>query len=317
MITTHPSPFLLVDRPTGTNPWLVQIAYAMVIGIFAADLLLPAGITPGVLYVAPVLLMLSLPPQRQPFGIAALCTPLLLAGFLWSPPGSGMWIDAINHILILGAVWITALLSTRRQELERALRRSHDDLERQIQGRTAELMAANTSLQTAEQKLARERDLLKVTLASIGDAVIVTDLAANLTFMNSVAESWTQWPLHKAIGNSIANVMPLCDEETQRTIDNPVTRVLQEEIGVELTNHMLLMTRDGHEIPITSSVAPIRDQDRRVYGVVMVFHDVSTQQQAEVALQRARAAAEAADRTKSEFLASISYELRTPLNVIL
>jgi len=109
----------------------------------------------------------------------------------------------------------------------------------------------------------------------------------------------------------------LLDEQTRQPLESPVDKVLRKQRVVELANHTLLRARDGHEIPIKDSGAPIRDADGQVYGTVMVFHDVTPSRQVEAALRQAKAAAEAADQTKSEFLAIMSHELRTPLNVIM
>ena len=156
-----------------------------------------------------------------------------------------------------------------------------------------------------------------VTLTSIGDAVLTTDTTSVITFMNPEAERLTGWTLQEALGREVTDVLVLRDEDPQQAKDNPVQRVLEEGQVVGLANHPLLVSRDGRETPIADSAAPIRDAAGTLHGAVMVFRDISKQAEIERVLVRAKEAAEAADRTKSEFLATMSHELRTPLSIIL
>ena len=174
-----------------------------------------------------------------------------------------------------------------------------------------------TEREVAAHLLQQQSDWFSATLASIGDAVLTTDTAAAITFMNQEAERLTGWTIQEALGRRVTDVLVLRNEDTQQAIDNPVQRVLREGKVVGLTNHPLLVSRDGGKIPIADSGAPIRDADGTLHGVVMIFRDVTEQANLERLLVREKETAEAADQAKSEFLASMSHELRTPLSVIL
>ncbi len=123
---------------------------------------------------------------------------------------------------------------------------------------------------------------LAITLNSIGDAVVATDAGGCITRMNPVAEKLTGWPLAEARGRPLDEVLRLIHAVTRQPAPAPVQRVLAEGVVVGLANHTLLVARDGREIAIADSAAPIRDEAGRIHGVIMVFRDVS----AEYALDR-------------------------------
>lgn len=132
-----------------------------------------------------------------------------------------------------------------------------------------------------EQSLRRQSQILEVTLASIGDAVIVTDTRGHLTFLNSVATKLMGWSLEEAKGRALSEVFPILNEFTRHAVENPVLKVLQTGTIVGLANHTILVSRDGREIPIDDSAAPIRLPDGTLFGVVLVFRDISEQRRAE------------------------------------
>lgn len=102
-----------------------------------------------------------------------------------------------------------------------------------------------------------QREWLRVTLGSIGDAVITADTEGRVTFLNPVAESLTGWTQAKAAGNPLETVFKIVNAETRRTVENTTTRALGEGIVVGLANHTLLIANDGTERPIDDSAAPI------------------------------------------------------------
>jgi len=154
----------------------------------------------------------------------------------------------------------------------------------------ADQLAETLAAEEARRRLeARHR----VTLASIGDAVIVTDAEGRIEFLNPVAETLTGWPLSEAQGKPLSRVFHIVNEETRELAESPVPRVLREGRVVGLANHTLLIARDGREFPIADSGAPIRDEEGRITGVVLVFRDQTEERKAQRLLAEALALNEA------------------------
>jgi PAS domain S-box-containing protein len=116
-----------------------------------------------------------------------------------------------------------------------------------------------------------------VTLRSIGDAVITTDTAGGVTYINGVAESLTGWSHDDALGQPLESVFRIVNEVTRQPVENPAMRALRHGVVVGLANHTVLIRRDGSECPIDDSAAPIRDEEGRVSGCVLIFRDVTVQ----------------------------------------
>ncbi|EAR20503.1 PAS domain-containing hybrid sensor histidine kinase/response regulator [Nitrococcus mobilis] len=165
---------------------------------------------------------------------------------------------------------LAGALDATRRELQQALHAVDQEL---------------TQRKLAEQALQEERDLLTVTLTSIGDAVITTDTEGRITSLNAMAESLTGWASAEAAGRPLDAVFRIVNEQTRRTVDNPATRTLREGVIVGLANHTVLVRKDGTERPIDDSAAPIRDDQGQVLGCVLVFRDITERRKAEAALQ--------------------------------
>ena len=137
-----------------------------------------------------------------------------------------------------------------------------------------------------DKKLRENKKWLRTTLTSIGDAVIATDKEGHVTFMNPVAENLTGWQQEEARGKSLEEIFNIINESTGNRVENPVVKVLRAGTIVGLANHTLLVRRDGKQIPIDDSAAPIKDDQGNINGVVMVFHDITDRRQAEEALRK-------------------------------
>jgi diguanylate cyclase (GGDEF)-like protein/PAS domain S-box-containing protein len=125
------------------------------------------------------------------------------------------------------------------------------------------------------ESLFEQNERAQVTLNSIGDAVMSTDVAGNVTYLNIVAQTLTGWSQHEAAGHPLEDVFRIIDGTTRAQALNPMEFAIRENKTVSLTPNCVLIRRDGAESPIEDSAAPIHDRQGRVTGAVMVFHDVS------------------------------------------
>ncbi len=189
--------------------------------------------------------------------------------------GSRFWANVVITALrdeagtLRGFAKVTRDLTQRREaeENERRL------LKEEVARKAAEINKLEA--ERVHQEESRQRQQLHVTLNSIGDAVIVTDQEGLITFLNPVAVALTGWEPEDAAGKPLDEVFHIVHEETRKLVENPVSRVLREGIVVGLANHTILIAKDGREIPIDDSGAPIRGEDGDIAGVVLVFRDVT------------------------------------------
>jgi PAS domain S-box-containing protein len=162
----------------------------------------------------------------------------------------------------------------------------------------------------AEEEVRRQQEWFRVTLRSIGDAVITTDIHSRVTFLNPMAETLTGWSFKEVLGQPLKAVFNIINEETRLSVPHPIGQVLREGIIVELSNHTALIARDGTETSIEDSAAPIWDSTGKLLGTVMVFHDVISKRQAEEALRQSEQKLRATFHQAAVGIATIDLEGR-------
>jgi len=138
----------------------------------------------------------------------------------------------------------------------------------------------------AAAALFQQRELLRITLASIGDGIITTDTQGRVTYLNAISEALTGWTNADAAGQPLETVFNIVNEDTRKTVENPAMRALREGMIVGLANHTVLIARNGGEHPIDDSASPIRDEQNNIIGCVLVFRDVTARRDAEDRLRK-------------------------------
>jgi PAS domain S-box-containing protein len=162
-----------------------------------------------------------------------------------------------------------------------------------------------------EAELRQREEWFRVTLGSIGDAVIATDEMGMVIFINHIAEELTGVKMREGQGQPIRKVFPIFNEQTRKPVENPVAKVLELGRVMGLANHTILQHADGHMIPIEDSAAPIYDDERKLRGVVMVFRDVTAEKQAQDVMRKAEKLAAA-----GRLAATVAHEINNPLEAV-
>jgi PAS domain S-box-containing protein len=173
---------------------------------------------------------------------------------------------------------------------------AYDDEEQRLRSVALEnARAILLARQQTERELAAERERLRITLASIGDAVISTDAEGRIIYLNRVAEALTGWTQDEAAGRPLPDVFHIINEQTREPAENPALQSLQRGVIVGLANHTVLIARDGTERPIDDSAAPMLDESGAPVGVVLVFRDVTERRRAEEIQARLAAIVESSE----------------------
>jgi PAS domain S-box-containing protein len=166
----------------------------------------------------------------------------------------------------------------------------------------------------AEATLRRAEEGHRITLMSVGDGIISTDTDGRVEVLNPVAEVLTGWRQEEARGKSLEDVFRIFNEETRRSVENPVSKVLREGLVVGLANHTILVSQDGTERPIADSAAPIRGEDGEITGVVLAFRNQSKERAAQRELTKQYEELQETHR-RASFLADLIEKSSQPLAV--
>jgi PAS domain S-box-containing protein len=177
-----------------------------------------------------------------------------------------------------------------------------EHMDEEVKRYTTEVELAQLALSESEQRWA-------TTLASIGDAVIATDTSDKITFMNTVAEQLTECTLNEARGKPVQEIFRVINEFTRRNVEDPVARVIEKGMIDGLTNLTILVRKNGTEVAIDHSGAPIRDKDGKTTGVVLVFRDITERKKLEKEAHRLLGAVQQERDKISSLLNSINDEV--------
>jgi PAS domain S-box-containing protein len=210
--------------------------------------------------------------------LLATAMSLLIAWYFYVGTGDGFHLENLTVTVGLGLFIAVALCIAG---ITSALRAAREHAHRLV----SDAVARQKDLESARGELARERDRFAVTLASIGDGVIATDAAGNVTFMNATAEKLTGWSSAEAVNRAIGKVFRVVAEDTREAIKSPVEEAIETGATVTVPDRSVLLNRRGGEYAIDDSAAPIYDEAGSLLGAVLVFRDITEARRARAAIE--------------------------------
>lgn len=181
---------------------------------------------------------------------------------------------------------------------------------------TAERDDLIVHLERANEEITASRDFLHTTLTSIADAVIATDDAGKVTFLNGIAENLTGCTQADAQGKQLEEVFRVVSEADRGPMENPAEKALRQGEVVALTDNAFLISRDGKERPVEADAAPIRNPHGLIVGAVLVFRDISQRRESEAELRRLNQALKRTNQDLQQFSYAASHDLKEPLRTV-
>ncbi|MFO0765301.1 MAG: PAS domain S-box protein [Nitrospiraceae bacterium] len=234
-------------------------ALAIIAAIFAIDWWLPLGLTITTLYVAPVLITSRIPHPRLTFWVAALASSVTVLDIFRGPIATITWVVVTNRAFALMVIWVTTLLCLRRQRDEAELMRINEDIEQQVQERTADLAKANQELEELRAEALSE---LAAIVKSSDDAIVGMSLNGIIQSWNAGAERVYGYPPEEVIGRSIS---VLCPPNRLDEVPAMLDRIAR---GEHVRNVETVQRRKkGERIDVSLTISPVKDGDGTVMGV--------------------------------------------------
>lgn len=257
------------------------VALALIAGIGAIDWWLPLGLTITTLYVVPVLIASRIPHPRLTFWVAALASLVTILDMFDQPFFALTWVSAVNRAFALMVIWVTALLCLRRQRDEAELLRINEDIEQQVQERTADLAAANQELELLRAEAVSE---LVAIVKSSDDAIVGMTLNGMIQSWNRGAERVYGYRAEEVLGRPISVLCP------PNRLDEVPTMLDRIARGEHVRNvEMVQRRKQGERIDVSLTISPVKDTDGCVMGASAIARDVTVKRRIEAALRESEA----------------------------
>ena len=257
------------------------VALALIAVIGAIDWWLPLGLTITTLYVVPVLIASRIPHPRLTFWVAALASLVTILDMFDRPLFALTWVSAMNRAFALMVIWVTALLCLRRQRDEAELLRINEDIEQQVQERTADLAAANQELEVLRAEAVSE---LVAIVKSSDDAIVGMTLNGMIQSWNRGAERVYGYRAEEVLGRPISVLCP------SNRLDEVPTMLDRIARGEHVRNvEMVQRRKQGERIDVSLTISPVKDADGCVMGASAIARDVTVKRRIEAALRESEA----------------------------